>query len=93
MSVAGAVAYYAQALQTGWDVDDIAARVQETKEQIYYDLTAPGLDAFEGVKGLILTAKDLGMVIGIGSSGLLFSVHKLLDTPGTSLIWHFQYCC
>lgn len=71
MSVAGAVAYYAQAMQTGWHVDDVGARVQETKEHIYRDLTASGLDAFAGVKSLILAAKDLGMVIGIGSSGVL----------------------
>ena len=70
MSVAGAVAHYAGTIAPEWDVADVAARVQAVKEGHFHELTEPGLDAFSGIRALILEARSLGMVVGIGSSGV-----------------------
>lgn len=74
MSVAGAVGHYAKTIAPEWDVEDVAARVQTVKEGHFHELTEPGLAAFGGIRALILEARSLGMVVGIGSSGAACTV-------------------
>ena len=71
MSVRSCVEYYNRTAAEGaWDIAAVAEAVQKAKEELYQQLTATGIDAFGGAKALILEARSLGIVVGVGSSGV-----------------------
>eukprot|EP00873_Tetraselmis_striata_P007861 jgi/Tetstr1/428125/TSEL_018177.t2 len=69
MDVRSSCRHYADTMNTGWDVEAVAAQVTEAKERHYKALTAAGIVAFSHVHELVARAKDRGMVVGVGSSG------------------------
>lgn len=51
------------------DLQHIAAKVRSAKEVHYQQLTSDGISAFDGAVQLVQQAAELGMKIGVGSSG------------------------
>ena len=69
----------------------VAASVRESKERHYLELTASGIVAFEGARELIQRAKEVGMGVGVGSSGAPEKIRRNLESSGLMelLDWEF----
>jgi dual specificity phosphatase 12 len=63
-------------------VEGLARRVTEVKERHYQELTAGGISAFAGAAQLIARARQLGMVLGVGSSGAPAKIRHNLASSG-----------
>lgn len=85
MDVRSCVEYYRLRFnKTGeWGEDDatLAAKVSDTKEGIYREMTQGGVQAFEGVRELVQSARALGMGVAVASSG---SPEKIAHNLGSS---------
>ncbi len=70
------------------DVEALARQVTQVKERHYQELTAGGISAFDGAAQLIARARQLGVVLGVGSSGAPAKIHHNLKSSG--LLEHLQ---
>ncbi|KAF6264080.1 HAD-like domain-containing protein [Scenedesmus sp. NREL 46B-D3] len=84
MDVRGCIEHYKQTLgRDDWqDVPAIAAAVAEAKEGHYQQLTAAGITALPGAAALIQSAKQLGLPVGVASSGAPSKIQHNLSSSG-----------
>jgi beta-phosphoglucomutase-like phosphatase (HAD superfamily) len=64
------------------DTEALARQVQEVKERHYQELTAGGISAFAGAGELIARARQLGVVLGVASSGAPSKIEHNLRSSG-----------
>ncbi|KDD73760.1 hypothetical protein H632_c1859p0, partial [Helicosporidium sp. ATCC 50920] len=63
-------------------VEQILAQAVAVKEEIYQELTSQGLEAFEGIRELVETAKARGLGVAIASSGRPEKIQHNLRSSG-----------
>jgi hypothetical protein len=64
------------------DTAALAQQVQQVKERHYQELTAGGIRAFAGAVELVARARQLGVVLGVASSGAPSKIEHNLKSSG-----------